>query len=57
MTISRETDSFGLMTLDLPALEAPAFVTVTLPDGRRKRRHRRCARTSPITTVWRWRGG
>jgi hypothetical protein len=33
MTIAVQTDAVGLMTLDLPALEAPAFVTVTLPDG------------------------
>jgi hypothetical protein len=33
MTIAARTDAVGLMTLDLPALEAPAFVTVTLPDG------------------------
>jgi hypothetical protein len=33
MTIAAQTDAVGLMTLDLPALEAPAFVTVTLPDG------------------------
>jgi hypothetical protein len=33
MTIAEQTDPFGLMTLDLPALESPAFITVTLPDG------------------------
>jgi hypothetical protein len=34
MAISLETDRcFGLMTLDLPALASPAYVTVTLPDG------------------------
>lgn len=33
MTIAGRTDAVGLMTLDLPALETPAFVTVTLPDG------------------------
>jgi len=33
MTIAHRTDAFGLINLDLPALESPAFVTVTLPDG------------------------
>ncbi len=33
MTVAENTDAFGLMTLDLPALETPAFVTVSLPDG------------------------
>jgi hypothetical protein len=33
LAISLETDSFGLVTLDLPALASPAYVTVTLPDG------------------------
>jgi hypothetical protein len=33
MSIRQRTDAVGLMTLDLPALETPAFVTVSLPDG------------------------
>jgi len=33
MSIRQRTDAVGLMTLDLPALETPAFVTVSLSDG------------------------
>jgi hypothetical protein len=33
MSIRQRTDAVGIMTLDLPALETPAFVTVSLPDG------------------------
>lgn len=29
-----QTDAMGLLTLDVPALETPAFFTVTLADGR-----------------------
>jgi hypothetical protein len=57
MTIAARTDAVGLMTLDLPALESPAYRhgdpagwqarDVTVP----------VSRTSPITTVSRWRGG
>jgi hypothetical protein len=33
LTIGGQTDAVGLMTLDLPALESPAVVTVRLADG------------------------
>jgi hypothetical protein len=33
MAIGLATDGFGLMTLDVPALETPAYITVSLPDG------------------------
>ncbi|MDG4647036.1 hypothetical protein P6F26_01140 [Roseibacterium sp. SDUM158017] len=33
IAISARTDAFGLLTLDLPALESPAIVAVELADG------------------------
>ena len=33
LTLHMETDAFGLLTADIPALETPAFFDVTLPDG------------------------
>jgi hypothetical protein len=33
LTVALHTDAVGLVTLDLPALESPARVTVRLPDG------------------------
>jgi hypothetical protein len=33
LTITAETDSLGLLTLDIPAFETPAFFTVRLADG------------------------
>ncbi|MFW5655785.1 MAG: hypothetical protein ACOCYW_09125 [Roseicyclus sp.] len=33
LTIGARTDAVGILTLDLPAFESPAVVTVRLPDG------------------------
>lgn len=34
LTLSAATDAMGLLTVDIPAFEDPAFVTVRLEDGR-----------------------
>jgi hypothetical protein len=33
MMITGQTDAMGLMTLDIPAFESPAFFSIRLPDG------------------------
>ncbi len=33
LTLTGQTDALGLLTLDVPAFESPAFFTVRLPDG------------------------
>ena len=33
MTVTGQTDALGLMTMDIPAFESPAFFTVQFPDG------------------------
>jgi len=33
LTLIGRTDAYGLLTMDIPALETPAFLNVELPDG------------------------